>query len=164
MQAPATSYRSHSQLRPHSLRHWLLDIIKPYSVRLDNKTHYLSLQELGVLSTLVSDLHSLILLEQKTPSFLPLWYTMNPDRSAMSHTWRRSGYLVLMDLSLLQHDAINNAFNLDLMWWTLRLPQEALEKMLGSSLCLGLYLAPDSLSADQDATESTSTYHQMACT
>jgi GNAT superfamily N-acetyltransferase len=55
--------------------------------------------------------------------------------------WRRESFLVSTDPALLDHAAINDAFESDLMWWSKRLTDSQMEKMIQSSLCMGLYVA-----------------------
>ena len=69
---------------------------------------------------------------------------MIPDQ--ISRDWHREGYLVSTKRALLQPDAINDVFDSDLMWWAERLSEETLMRELNNSLCLGLYVLPDSTS------------------
>ncbi|GKZ26959.1 hypothetical protein AbraCBS73388_003475 [Aspergillus brasiliensis] len=54
-------------------------------------------------------------------------------------SWRRDGYLVSTDPSLLQVHAINAALGSDMVWWAGQLPADALKRALDGSLCFGLY-------------------------
>jgi len=60
--------------------------------------------------------------------------------------WYRDNYLVSTDRSLLQLDAINDAFGSGLMFWTKKMPEEQLKSTIENSLCLGLYILPESTS------------------
>jgi hypothetical protein len=77
---------------------------------------------------------------------------MIPDQ--ISKDWYRDNYLVSTKRSLIQLGAINDAFDSDLMWWTERHPVETLQKEVDNSLCLGIYLLPDSTSSIAGNTES----------
>ncbi|KAI0026017.1 hypothetical protein F4780DRAFT_3113 [Xylariomycetidae sp. FL0641] len=60
--------------------------------------------------------------------------------------WYRDEYLVSTESHLLQIDAINEAFGSEMMWWAKGLPKDDLKKALHNSLCLGLYMLPQSTS------------------
>ena len=49
-------------------------------------------------------------------------------------------YLVSSDKTLLSPTAINDALKSDLCYWAAGLPEDALEAMISSSYCLGLYV------------------------
>ncbi len=63
---------------------------------------------------------------------------------ASVQNWYRDNYLVSTDRRLLDLEAINDAFGSDLMFWTKRLAPARLQKLVDSSLCLGLYALPES--------------------
>ncbi|KAF6825255.1 putative GNAT family N-acetyltransferase [Colletotrichum plurivorum] len=65
-----------------------------------------------------------------------------PDQ--ISKQWYKDDYLISTDRSLLQLDAINDAFDSDLLWWAKREPEDVLKRMLDNSLCLGVYKLPES--------------------
>ncbi|KAL0942027.1 putative GNAT family N-acetyltransferase [Colletotrichum truncatum] len=58
--------------------------------------------------------------------------------------WYKDDYLISTDRSLLQLDAINNAFDSELLWWARRVPEHVLQRMIDNSLCLGVYKLPQS--------------------
>lgn len=60
--------------------------------------------------------------------------------------WYRDNYLVSTQPSLIQVDEVNAALNSDLLWWAQGLPRDQLKKALNNSLCLGLYLLPQTTS------------------
>ncbi|KAI1141329.1 hypothetical protein F5Y05DRAFT_257836 [Hypoxylon sp. FL0543] len=60
--------------------------------------------------------------------------------------WYRDEYLISSEPLLIQVDAVNEALNSDLMWWAQGLPRDLMKKALHNSLCLGLYLLPQSTS------------------
>ncbi|TEA12340.1 hypothetical protein C8034_v006041 [Colletotrichum sidae] len=62
--------------------------------------------------------------------------------SQISRQWYKDDYLISTDRSLLQLDAINDAFDSDLLWWAKRVPDEVLRTMVDNSLCLGVYKLP----------------------
>ncbi|KAI0129748.1 hypothetical protein BJ170DRAFT_286241 [Xylariales sp. AK1849] len=61
-------------------------------------------------------------------------------------SWYRENYLVSTERSLLQPDEVNAALDSDLMWWGQSLPRDQMKKVLQNSLCLGLYVLPQSSS------------------
>ncbi|KAI1194338.1 hypothetical protein F5X97DRAFT_327607 [Nemania serpens] len=60
--------------------------------------------------------------------------------------WYRDEFLVSTEQRLLQIDAVHEAMDSDVMWWTRALPRDALLQALQNSLCLGLYELPQSTS------------------
>ncbi|KAH9907160.1 hypothetical protein F4778DRAFT_525507 [Xylariomycetidae sp. FL2044] len=58
--------------------------------------------------------------------------------------WYRDEYLVSTERNLIQVDAVNDALQSDMMWWAQGLPRDVMQKALRNSLCLGLYVLPDS--------------------
>ncbi|KAK1995078.1 acetyltransferase [Colletotrichum falcatum] len=60
----------------------------------------------------------------------------------ISKQWYRDDYLISTDRSLLDLGAINDAFDSDLLWWTTRVPEAALRRLVDNSLCLGIYKLP----------------------
>ncbi|KAI1157801.1 hypothetical protein F5B18DRAFT_138614 [Nemania serpens] len=63
-----------------------------------------------------------------------------------SRNWYRDEFLVSTEQRLLQIDAVHEAMDSDVMWWTRALPKDALLQTLQNSLCLGLYELPQSTS------------------
>ncbi|KAJ8130618.1 hypothetical protein O1611_g3013 [Lasiodiplodia mahajangana] len=59
-------------------------------------------------------------------------------------SWYRDEFLVSTEHSLLQIDAIRDAMDSEIVWWTKAPPADALLKTLQNSLCLGLYELPQS--------------------
>jgi len=53
--------------------------------------------------------------------------------------WHREHFTVSTRPSLLDHGAINDALNSELIWWTNSVPLDQLATMLDNSLCFGLY-------------------------
>ncbi|OLN96317.1 hypothetical protein CCHL11_04395 [Colletotrichum chlorophyti] len=76
-----------------------------------------------------------------------------PDQ--ISKQWYRDDYLISTDRSLLDLSAINDAFGSELLWWTKRVPDDVLRRMVDHSLCLGVYKLPGS-TAEIAGTSSTS--------
>lgn len=67
----------------------------------------------------------------------------------MSNTpksWYRDSYMVSTAPQLIQPSAVNDAFDSDFMWWQKRLDLDIIRKILGNSLCFGLYKMPSSTS------------------
>ncbi|KAI1121414.1 hypothetical protein F5Y10DRAFT_102222 [Nemania abortiva] len=60
--------------------------------------------------------------------------------------WYRDEFLVSTEQRLLQIDAIREAMDSEVVWWTKAPPTDALLKSLQNSLCLGLYELPQSTS------------------
>ncbi|EFQ35489.1 acetyltransferase [Colletotrichum graminicola M1.001] len=60
----------------------------------------------------------------------------------ISKQWYRDDYFISTDRSLLDLGAINDAFDSELMWWTRRVPEAALRRLVDNSLCLGVYKLP----------------------
>lgn len=60
--------------------------------------------------------------------------------------WYKDDYLISTDRSLLQLDAINDAFDSELLWWAKRVDEGVLRRMIDNSLCLGVYKLPQSTS------------------
>ncbi|KAF4932338.1 hypothetical protein CGCF413_v002182 [Colletotrichum fructicola] len=60
--------------------------------------------------------------------------------------WYKDDYLISTDRSLLQLDAINDAFDSELLWWAKRVDEGVLRRMIDNSLCLGVYKLPHSTS------------------
>ncbi|KAK2041736.1 acetyltransferase [Colletotrichum somersetense] len=60
----------------------------------------------------------------------------------ISKQWYRDDYLISTDRSLLDLDAINDAFGSEMLWWTTRVPEAALRRLVDNSLCLGVYKLP----------------------
>ncbi|KAI1155524.1 hypothetical protein F4825DRAFT_447429 [Nemania diffusa] len=61
-------------------------------------------------------------------------------------SWYRDEFLISTEYHLLQLDAIRDAMNSEVVWWTQAPPTDALVKSLQNSLCLGLYELPQSTS------------------
>ncbi|GKT51027.1 uncharacterized protein ColSpa_11208 [Colletotrichum spaethianum] len=62
----------------------------------------------------------------------------------ISKQWYKDDYLISTDRSLLDLKAINDAFDSELLWWTRRVSEDALRRMIDNSLCLGIYKLPAS--------------------
>lgn len=60
--------------------------------------------------------------------------------------WYRDEFLVSTERRLLQLDAVHEAMDSDIMWWTQAPPREVLLQALQNSFCLGLYELPQSTS------------------
>ncbi|KAH8649039.1 hypothetical protein BX600DRAFT_517433 [Xylariales sp. PMI_506] len=60
--------------------------------------------------------------------------------------WYRDEYLVSTEPSLVQIDSVNAALGSDLAWWAHSLPRDTMKMALHNSLCLGLYVLPQSTS------------------
>ncbi|KAF9870911.1 putative GNAT family N-acetyltransferase [Colletotrichum karsti] len=58
--------------------------------------------------------------------------------------WYKDDYLISTDRSLLQLNAINDAFDTELLWWAKRVPDDVLRRMIDNSLCFGVYKLPKS--------------------
>ena len=69
---------------------------------------------------------------------------MAPPLDVIAQDWRQGNYLVSTRRALIQYDAVNAAFDSDLMWWAYRFSDEGIRTLLDNSLCLGLYHLPDS--------------------
>lgn len=61
-----------------------------------------------------------------------------------ARNWYRGNYLLSTEALLIQVDAVNDALGSEAMWWAHSLPREAMKKALHDSLCLGLYVLPES--------------------
>lgn len=55
--------------------------------------------------------------------------------------WRKDGYLVSTNTSFVSVAAVSAAFAQDDMYWAQPLPEPAMQLMINSSLCFGLYKA-----------------------
>ncbi|KAG9584366.1 hypothetical protein KCU77_g1918, partial [Aureobasidium melanogenum] len=53
--------------------------------------------------------------------------------------WKRGTYSISTDPFLLDLNAINDVFDADWMYWTIRLPLPELRQAINSSVCFGLY-------------------------
>lgn len=62
----------------------------------------------------------------------------------ISKQWYKDDYLISTDRSLLDLRAINDAFDSELLWWTKRVSEDALRRIVDNSLCLGIYKLPGS--------------------
>jgi hypothetical protein len=60
--------------------------------------------------------------------------------------WYRDQFLISTSQALLQHEVVNKGFESDYMYWTRRISDEAMKKMLSRSLCFGVYALPGSSS------------------
>ncbi|KAJ3567620.1 hypothetical protein NPX13_g6706 [Xylaria arbuscula] len=60
--------------------------------------------------------------------------------------WYRDEFLLSTEQSLLQIDAIYDAMDSDVFWWTPAIPKDTLRKALRNSLSFGLYELPHSTS------------------
>jgi ribosomal protein S18 acetylase RimI-like enzyme len=60
--------------------------------------------------------------------------------------WYKDQFLISTSQALLQHEVVNTAFDSDYMYWTKRISDEAMKKMLAHSLCFGVYVLPESSS------------------
>lgn len=65
---------------------------------------------------------------------------MDTNHSAHQR-WERGTYSISTDPSLLDLNAINNVFDSDWMYWTIRLPIAELKQAIASSFCFGVYEA-----------------------
>lgn len=63
-----------------------------------------------------------------------------------SKNWYQDNYLVSTQQSLIQVDEVNAVLGSDVTWWAQSLPSDQIKRALGNSLCLGLYLLPQSTS------------------
>jgi hypothetical protein len=50
------------------------------------------------------------------------------------------GYLISTDREIIDHDALNEAFGSEWMWWAGPLPIDIMKRMVENSLCVGAYL------------------------
>lgn len=64
----------------------------------------------------------------------------------ISKQWYKDEYLISTDRSLVDLNAVNDAFDSELLWWTKRVPEVALKRLIDNSLCLGVYKLPQSTS------------------
>jgi hypothetical protein len=62
--------------------------------------------------------------------------------------WQHGRFLISTSQSLLQPEAVNDAFDSDFMYWTQRQPSESMEMMLRHSMCFGLYEVVDGTEAE----------------
>ncbi|KAK1633259.1 acetyltransferase [Colletotrichum phormii] len=62
----------------------------------------------------------------------------------ISKQWYKDEYLISTDRSLVDLNAVNDAFDSELLWWTKRVPEVALKRLIDNSLCLGVYKLPQS--------------------
>ncbi|WQF84071.1 Putative GNAT domain, acyl-CoA N-acyltransferase [Colletotrichum destructivum] len=62
----------------------------------------------------------------------------------ISKQWYKDDYLISTDRSLLDLGAINDAFDSELLWWTKRVSEDGLRRIVDNSLCLGIYKLPGS--------------------
>ena len=60
--------------------------------------------------------------------------------------WHRDGFLISSDSSLIDAEAVNAAFDSDLIYWGKALEIEDLKRMLRNSHCFGVYALPLSTS------------------
>lgn len=58
--------------------------------------------------------------------------------------WERGTFFLSTDPSLLDLEAINNVFDTEWMYWTIRLPMAELKQAIASSACFGLFEAGNS--------------------
>lgn len=56
-----------------------------------------------------------------------------------AQSWKRPGFLISTDKSLLSVKSINDAFAKDFVYWTQAHPDDVLQAMLDGSCCLGVY-------------------------
>lgn len=54
-------------------------------------------------------------------------------------SWSRPGFLISTDKSLLSIPSINDAFDMDIIYWTKPVPDDILQKIINNSFCFGLY-------------------------
>lgn len=64
-------------------------------------------------------------------------WTRQPTEDSKSHS--RTTYTISTDPSLIQLDALNAAFQSDMLYWAQPLPLETLRLCVERSLCFGLY-------------------------
>lgn len=60
--------------------------------------------------------------------------------------WYREHYLISTEPGLIQVDQVREALDSDIAWWANGLPPDAIKKALRNSLCLGVYVLPESTS------------------
>ena len=79
---------------------------------------------------------------------------MNP---AIYQVWKRDGYIISMDPSLIPISQLNNAFASSDMYWAKPVPEDVMRETLDNSLCFGLYKAQsESFTSNPAELESTS--------
>lgn len=61
-------------------------------------------------------------------------------------SWYRDSFMISTAQQLIQLDAVNEAMGSDMMYWAKKMEPKALKKMLGRSLCFGLYELPEGAS------------------
>ena len=67
----------------------------------------------------------------------------------MANSYYRDNYVVSSHKEFIQLERLNAARESDVMWWTQRLPEDTLQKLVDNSLCFGVYHLPDGTTPDQ---------------
>lgn len=65
-----------------------------------------------------------------------------PSETYTVQEWRKDGYLISTNHSLLNLEVINDAFDSEDVYWTTRMDPDQLRRMLDLSLCFGIYREP----------------------